>query len=106
MGQRQCVCLGIFMSESLLEHYRLLRESGRLQPDAAQARAAAMLDALGRALAEYRPRTRRFFIWGRPETIPPKGLYLYGPVGRGKSLLTDIFFETARVPKKRRVHFN
>jgi cell division protein ZapE len=91
---------------SLLERYRMLRETGRLQPDAAQARAAAILDTLGRALAEYRPERRGFFRFGRHTPEAPKGLYLYGAVGRGKSLLMDIFFASAVVMRKRRVHFN
>jgi cell division protein ZapE len=91
---------------SLLERYRMLRETGRLQPDAAQARAAAILDTLGRALAEYHPERRGFFGFPRPMSEAPKGLYLYGAVGRGKSLLMDIFFASAAVARKRRVHFN
>jgi cell division protein ZapE len=94
------------MQQSILEVYRRLRESGRLQPDAAQARAAAVFDSLARALLQYRPRKRRLFGFSRAAASPPKGLYLHGPVGRGKSLLMDIFFASAPVEKKRRVHFN
>jgi cell division protein ZapE len=90
-----------------LESYRALRESGRLQPDAAQARAASVLDALSRKLKTYRPHTRGLFgfaLGANGET--PKGLYIHGDVGRGKSLLMDIFFDAAPVTKKRRIHFN
>src|SRR5437868_5712100 len=94
------------MQPSILEHYRMLRESGRLQPDAAQARAAAVLDVLARALEDYRPHKPGLFDFLLKPEPPPKGLYLHGPVGRGKSLLMDMFFAAARVAKKRRVHFN
>jgi cell division protein ZapE len=94
------------MSQSLLERYRELRETGRLKPDAAQARTAAVLDSIGRALATYHPERRGFFGFGNSRADAPKGLYLHGAVGRGKSLLMDIFYESASVTKKRRVHFN
>jgi cell division protein ZapE len=95
------------MSPTPLESYRALRESGRLQPDAAQARAASVLDALSRKLEDYRPQARGLFGFVRGANgEPPKGLYIHGDVGRGKSLLMDIFFDSAPVAKKRRIHFN
>ena len=94
------------MAPTPLESYRALRESGRLHPDAAQARAASVLDALSRKLQAYRPQPRGFFGFARGSTEVPKGLYIHGDVGRGKSLLMDIFFESAPVANKRRIHFN
>ncbi len=93
------------MPPTTLQKYRALRDAGKLQPDAAQGRAAAILDALARALANYRPHTKRFFTLGPPAEVP-KGLYIHGDVGRGKSLLMDMFFASVPLAKKRRVHFN
>lgn len=84
---------------SLLAAYRLRLAEGDLAPDADQARAAERLEVLEKALEDWRPGG-----WFKPE--PPRGLYLWGPVGRGKSMLLDLFFEAAPVKKKRRVHFH
>jgi cell division protein ZapE len=85
---------------SLLERYRSAVARGELKKDAAQERAAAKLAALARALKSYR---RRFFF-AAPK--PPRGLYFWGDVGRGKSMLMDLFFSEAPVAQKRRIHFN
>ncbi|MDX2235177.1 MAG: cell division protein ZapE [Hyphomonadaceae bacterium] len=85
----------------VLDDYRERIASGALAPDPAQAAAAARLDALAEALAQWRPKS--FLGVGQP---PPRGLYLWGPVGRGKSMLMDLFFEAAPVRRKRRAHFH
>ncbi len=84
----------------ILSAYRERLARGALAPDPAQAAAAARLETLAQELAGWRPEA-----WlGRGET--PRGLYLWGPVGRGKSMLMDLFFEAAPVKKKRRTHFH
>ncbi len=70
--------------------------------DPAQEAAAKRLDALARALKSYRPGTRSW-LW---PVRPPRGLYIWGDVGRGKSMLMDAFFDKTLVAPKRRVHFN
>jgi len=85
---------------SPLAAYRARIASGDLQPDPDQARAAERLDKLAQDLAHWRPDA-----W-LAKGAAPRGLYLYGPVGRGKSMLMDVFFENAPVKKKRRVHFH
>ena len=87
---------------SLIERYRAALAKGELKPDRAQEIAAARLAALAKALKGYRP-GRRFFF--RTPT-PPRGIYLWGDVGRGKSMLMDLFFAEAKVARKRRIHFN
>jgi cell division protein ZapE len=85
-----------------LTRYLDLVAAGALKPDAAQARAMERLEALSQAL-RARERPRLFF---QPRPAAPKGLYLWGGVGRGKSLLMDVFFNNTDVVRKRRVHFH
>jgi len=80
--------------------YEARLASGALARDPAQRAVAERLDALSNALAQWRP--GGFFR----STAPPRGLYIWGPVGGGKSLLMDLFFESVEIAKKRRVHFH
>ncbi|MFN7163836.1 MAG: cell division protein ZapE [Hyphomonas sp.] len=75
--------------------------SGALTVDAAQAEAASRLDDLARALSA--PQKRGLF--SKPPE-PVRGVYLWGGVGRGKSMLMDMFFAEAKTLPKRRVHFH
>lgn len=76
--------------------------SGELRKDSIQMEAAQALDALLGRLEGFPPRRRMF--WERLEA--PKGLYMWGGVGRGKSMLMDWFFERVETRRKRRVHFH
>ena len=76
---------------------------GELECDPAQDFAVERLQRLHDALKGYSPGKRGWLSRPRPA---PKGLYIFGGVGRGKSLLMDLFFETAPVRAKRRVHFH
>lgn len=87
------------MSSLLAAYHRRLAE-GALAPDPHQERAAQLLDALAKQLGHWSPEA-----W-LARRAAPRGLYLWGPVGRGKSMLMDLFFENAPVQKKRRVHFH
>jgi cell division protein ZapE len=80
---------------------------GLIRPDPAQARAVERLEALYRKLEHHAPPARGWLsrlITG-PQTAP-RGVYLWGPVGRGKSMLMDLFLAAAPVANKRRVHFH
>ncbi len=92
------------MAVGLLERYRATVAEGRLTGDAAQERVAVALDTLAVELAAQRPAKRSLF-GRRNGAAGVRGLYIHGPVGRGKSMLMDMFFETAAVAAKRRVHF-
>ena len=86
------------------------RKSGDMRPDAAQDEAARRMQRLYDELASYRPGGstgwRAKLGLDRPKQEPPRGIYMFGPVGVGKSMLMDLFFVTAPVARKRRVHFH
>jgi cell division protein ZapE len=93
--------------------YRQRVADGSLDADPAQRRAVEKLELLAMRLADYQPSKPKrvgigLFGWGRDRLVekPVPGLYLYGGVGRGKSMLMDLFFEAAPVTPKRRVHFH
>ena len=90
------------MPQRLFDRYRARVAKGELELDAAQETAAKRLETLAAALRSYRPGRRSIF--GTPK--PPRGLYLWGDVGRGKSMLMDLFFDVAPIAPKRRIHFN
>ena len=80
--------------------------AGRLTADAAQRQAALALDRLLRRLAAPRPRRRLLGLIPVGAMPAARGLYLWGGVGRGKTLLMDRFHAAATVEKKRRQHFH
>ncbi|MGR6330220.1 cell division protein ZapE [Sphingomonas sp. XXL09] len=88
---------------AVLAAYDALIAAGELRPDAEQRSAAECLDAL--AVALERPQRRGLLarVTGRATSV--RGVYLWGDVGRGKSMLMDLFFANVGVAAKRRVHF-
>ena len=74
---------------------------GELRPDTAQSEAVRRLGELAKAL-----RKKRGFSLFRKPDLASKGLYIWGDVGRGKTMLMDFFFEDVAIAKKRRAHFN
>ena len=88
---------------SFLTQYRKAVASGALKPDPAQEQRGRKLQALTRALRSI-PAGTDACSGGRRKA--PRGLYIWGDVGRGKSMLMDLFFEAAPARTKRRIHFN
>jgi cell division protein ZapE len=98
------------MRESVRRRYEALAEAGELDPDIVQRALADQLDTLIAALAEQAQKSKKSalgWLFARGERSPaPRGLYIWGGVGRGKTLLMDLFFGAAPTQEKRRVHFH
>jgi cell division protein ZapE len=96
-------------SASFRAQYQALVSSGSIEPDAAQARVAEAFAGLEHRLDGYKP-ARKPGLLGRlfadKEQPPPRGLYIHGEVGRGKTMLMDLFFQQSPVVHKRRAHFH
>ena len=101
----------------VMSAYRTRIDAGTILPDPVQRRAAERLHELWGRLRDYDPQPKappngwlgRLLNKKRVDEVPedyPSGLYLVGEVGRGKSMLMDLFFAAAEVPRKRRVHFH
>ncbi|MDO7843291.1 cell division protein ZapE [Sphingomonas immobilis] len=89
----------------VLARYDALIAAGELKPDPEQANVAARLNALAKALEAVPSRGSTLWkLLGRKPELP-RGLYIWGGVGRGKSMLMDLFFASVQIERKRRVHF-
>ena len=92
------------MTSALETAYAARVSAGDLRPDPAQAAGLASLARLEAELAAARLAGLSGLFRRKPEAA--QGVYLWGPVGRGKSMLMDLFFETVPVARKRRTHFH
>jgi len=94
---------------SFRAHYQALVSSGAIEADAAQEQAAEAFADLDQRLVSYKP-PRKQGLLGRlfadKENGRPRGLYVHGEVGRGKTMLMDLFFQQSAVEHKRRAHFH
>ncbi|MDI4234361.1 cell division protein ZapE [Bradyrhizobium sp. Arg237L] len=94
---------------SFRAHYQALIDSGAIEADPEQARVADAFGALEDRLASYKPsRKQGLFgrLFGGDKNEPPRGLYVHGEVGRGKTMLMDLFFQQCPIEHKRRAHFH
>lgn len=97
------------MASSFSERYQARIASGAIEADPAQARAVDAFAALDSRLADYQPPKKQGFLgrlFGDKDADPPRGLYVHGKVGRGKTMLMDLFFQASPVSLKRRAHFH
>ncbi len=98
------------MADGIAARYDAQVATGEIERDPAQQIVVRELAALQARLAEHRL-TRKSsslgWLFGAREKLAPiKGVYMFGEVGRGKTMLMDLFFETVRIQRKRRVHFH
>jgi cell division protein ZapE len=99
------------MTTSFKARYEARIAAGEIERDRAQEAVVEKLDVLEQRLVDYRLARKSSalgWLFGRRETDkqPLRGLYIYGDVGRGKTMLMDLFFETSAPVRKRRVHFH
>src|ERR1700752_2865471 len=98
------------MPSTVSEQYRALVAPGEIERDAAQEAIAARLTRLEERLAQHRlSRKSSHLGWlfaKKSPAEPVKGLYIHGDVGRGKTMLMDLFFAASAAKRKRRAHFH
>src|SRR5919197_1006458 len=99
------------MAGTVVERYAALVAAGEIERDAAQAVIATKLANLQARLAQHRLARKSpalGWMFGRRDNGggPIKGCYIFGEVGRGKTMLMDLFFAATQVQRKRRTHFH
>lgn len=91
---------------SVLAQYDALVAAGELRPDPEQRAAAERLNGLQAELEAAPPRGSLLWRIAGRKSPAPRGVYLWGAVGRGKSMLMDLFYEALHIQRKKRVHFH
>jgi cell division protein ZapE len=91
---------------SVLAAYDALVAAGELKPDPEQRAAAERLNHLQQELEASPPRGSLLWRLAGRKPDAPRGVYLWGAVGRGKSMLMDLFYDQLHIQRKRRVHFH
>ena len=86
--------------------YNALVAANELKPDADQLKAVRALAAVQTELEAVPPRGSTIWRFLKKKPEPARGLYLWGGVGRGKSMLMDLFFDAVQIRRKKRVHFH
>jgi len=93
---------------TIKNEYEVLLLSGGLAEDEAQRHVVSRLDELQQRIGRYHAWPARLGRWlpGRSGSAGPRGIYLWGGVGRGKTFLMDLFFRTLDLEQKKRIHFH
>jgi cell division protein ZapE len=94
------------MTQLPIDRLRAQIAAEELEADAAQLEVMALLDALARQLNAWRPRRSVLSLFSRSNGPAPRGLYIHGDVGRGKTMLMDLFFACVAFSPKQRSHFH
>ena len=95
------------MSNNIVEAYEACVRDGGLLHDPEQLAVAARFDDLAKRLTKWKvPRRGILAFLNGTRSTKPKGLYIHGQVGRGKTMLMDLFYERVRFHSKRRIHFH
>ena len=96
------------MASSIANRYAANVAAGRIERDDAQLAIAEKMMRLEERISEYLSRKSSALDWlfASREQPPINGLYIYGEVGRGKTMLMDLFLDSSPVERKRRAHFH
>ena len=96
------------MASSVANRYATDVAASRIERDDAQLAIVEKMTRLEERISEYLSRKSSALDWlfASREQLPVKGLYIYGEVGRGKTMLMDLFFDSSPVERKRRAHFH
>ncbi|HEX2654435.1 MAG TPA: cell division protein ZapE, partial [Xanthobacteraceae bacterium] len=99
------------MQGTVIERYAALVAQGEIERDPAQQALAEQLSMLSVRLGQHRLARKSSalgWMFGRRQNRqdPIKGIYIHGQVGRGKTMLLDLFFASSSVQRKRRAHFH
>src|SRR3954466_14883022 len=99
------------MPSTVTERYAALVRQGEIERDPAQEAVAARLTRLERRVAQHRLSRKSShlgWLFGKnaQQEGPIRGLYIHGEVGRGKTMLMDLFFAASEIQRKRRAHFH
>ena len=92
-------------ASSPLQRYEAALQTGEFQPDVQQRQAMTYLDGIYRELLDNRDKKSGLFSFFK-RVEPPKGLYMWGGVGRGKTWMMDMFFDALPPDGKLRIHFH
>lgn len=94
------------MNNSPLQRYQAAIATDEFNHDPIQEKAMAYLDEVYYQLIENSKEKKGFFGLFKADPVPPKGLYMWGGVGRGKTWMMDMFFESVPLQRKMRMHFH